>query len=51
MAMKKKKQRPKSRYAKVLFDKDSPFRQRIVKNKTRYIRKLKHPKKGDINDQ
>lgn len=48
--MKKKKQRPKSRYAKVLFDKDSPFRQRIVKNKTRYIRKLKHPKKGDINE-
>jgi|TARA_Y100000310_G_scaffold311560_1_gene357955 hypothetical protein len=48
--MKKKKQKPKSRYAKVLFDKDSPFRQRIVKNKTKYIRKLKHPKKGDTNE-
>jgi len=46
----KKKQKPKSRYAKVLFNKDSPFKQKIVKNKTRYIRKLKHPKKGDANE-
>ena len=47
--MKHKKQKPKSRYAKVLFEKDSPFKQKIVKNKTKYIRKLKHPKKGDID--
>ena len=46
----KKKQKPKSRYAKVLFDKNSPFKQKIVKIKTRYIRKLKHPKKGDTNE-
>jgi hypothetical protein len=50
MAIMKKKQKPKSRYAKVLFDKNSPFKQKIVKNKTRYIRKLKHSKKGDVNE-
>ena len=45
-----KKQKPKSRYAKVLFNKDSPFKQKIVKNRTKYTRKLKHPKKGDDNE-
>ena len=48
--MKHKKQKPKSRYAKVLFDKDSPFKQRVVRNKTKYIRKLKHSKKGDADE-
>jgi hypothetical protein len=48
--MKHKKQKPKSRYANVLFNKDSPFKQKIVKNKARYIRKLKHSKKGDVNE-
>jgi hypothetical protein len=48
--MKHKKQKPKSRYAKVLFEKDSPFKQKIIKNKIKYIRKLKHSKKGDVNE-
>lgn len=46
-----KPQKPKNRYAKVLFDKDSPFKQKVVKNKTKYVRKLKHPKKGRSEDE
>ena len=42
----RKPQKPKTRYTKVLFDNDSPFKQKIVKDKTKYTRKLKHPKKG-----
>ena len=38
--MKKKRtiQKPKSRYAKILFDKDSPFKHQVVKDKTKYDR-------------
>lgn len=32
-------QKPKSRYAKILFDKDSPFKHKVVKDKTKYNRK------------
>ena len=42
--------RPKNRSAKILFDKDSPFKQKVVKDKTKYVRKLKHPNKSRSND-
>ena len=32
-------QKPKPRYAKVLFDKDSPFKHQVVRDKTKYNRK------------
>ena len=44
-------QKPKTRYAKVLFDNDSPFKQKIVGNKKKYKRKLKHTRKGRSNDE
>lgn len=31
---------------KILFIKDSPFKQRVVKNKKSYTRKIKHKNKG-----
>ncbi len=31
-------QKPKSRYAKILFDKDSPFKHKVVKDRTKYNR-------------
>jgi len=37
----------KSRHARVLFDKDSPYRQKVVPDKTKYNRK-KNPPKGDF---
>ena len=47
----RKPQKPKSRYAKVLFDNDSPFKQKVVRNRKRYVRKLKHPNKGRSKDE
>ena len=34
-------QRPKSRFGKVLFAKDSPFKHQVVKDRTKYTRKDK----------
>ena len=44
-------QKPKNRSAKILFDKDSPFKMKVVKDRTKYVRKLKHPCKGRSNDE
>ena len=44
-------QKPKGRYAKILFDNDSPFKQKVVRDKKRYVRKLKHPNKGRSKDE
>ena len=40
----KKTKRIKPRHGRVLFDKDSPYRQKVVKDKTKYNRK-KNPRK------
>ena len=51
--MNKKIRRPqkvKSRFAKILFGKDSPFKQKVVRNKSKYTRKMKHPSKGEENE-
>lgn len=48
--MNKKVKKLKSRFAKVLFDKDSPFKQKVVRNKSKYTRKIKHPSKGEENE-
>lgn len=34
----------KSRYAKLLFTKDSPFGHKVERDRTKYKRKDKHPK-------
>jgi len=45
----KKTKKAKSRYARVLFDKDSPFTHKVVPDKTKYKRKSKYPRKdGDF---
>ena len=46
----KKTKKRKSRYAKILFDGDSPFKQKVVRDKTKYVRKVKHPNKEDANE-
>jgi len=38
----KKKQKPKNRYAKILFDRDTPFLQKVDRNKKKYTRKQKY---------
>ena len=43
----KKTKRIKSRHARVLFAKDSPFTHKVVPDKTKYNRK-KNPRKGDF---
>ena len=48
--MNKKIKKLKSRFAKILFGKDSPFKQKVVKNKSKYTRKMKHPSKGEENE-
>ena len=42
--MKKMKriQKPKNRYAKILFDRDTPFLQKVDRNKKKYTRKQKY---------
>ena len=42
--MKKMKriQKPKGRYAKILFDRDTPFLQKVDRNKKKYTRKQKY---------
>ena len=47
--MNKKIKKLKSRFAKILFGKDSPFKQKVVRNKSKYTRKMKHPSKGEKN--
>jgi len=48
--MNKKIKKLKSRFAKILFGKDSPFKQKVVRNKSKYTRKMKHPSKGEENE-
>jgi hypothetical protein len=44
-----KAKRIKSRHARVLFDKDSPFTHKVVPDKTKYKRKSKYPRnRGDF---
>jgi hypothetical protein len=43
----KRPQKPKLRKFFDLFKKDSPFKQRIEKDRTKYIRKLKHKNTED----
>jgi hypothetical protein len=43
-----KAKRIKSRHARVLFDKDSPYRQKVVPDKTKYNRKKNPRKVGDF---
>tara|TARA_Y100001951_G_C11186381_1_gene208925 strand:+ start:61 stop:198 length:138 start_codon:yes stop_codon:yes gene_type:complete len=40
-----KKQR-KIRSAKILFTKDSPFKMRVIRNKKKFTRKIKHRRKN-----
>jgi len=37
--------KPKPRFAKVLFVRNSPFKQKVVRDRTKYTRKVKHPAK------
>ena len=46
--MKKTDKRIKSRYGRVLFDKDSPFKHKVVPDKTKYNRKKNPRKDGDF---
>ena len=45
----KKIQKPKSRYAKLLFNRECPYSQKVVKSKKKYTRKPKYKK--DWNDE
>ena len=38
----KKIQKPKSRYAKILFNRECPYSQKVVKSKKKYTRKQKY---------
>ncbi len=50
MKTKRTTQKPKSRYAKILFDKDSPFKHKVVKDRTKYNRsKVKQEQLLDEN--
>jgi len=44
----KKEKRIKSRHGRVLFDKDSPYRQKVVPDKTKYNRKKNPRTVGDF---
>ena len=46
--MKKTDKRIKSRHGRVLFDKDSPFKHKVVPDKTKYNRKKNPRKDGDF---
>ena len=37
-----KKQKPKNRYAKILFNREYPYSQKVVKSKKKYTRKQKY---------
>jgi len=46
---KQKNKRIKSRHARILFDKDSPFKHQVVRDRTKFKRKEKYPRKdGDF---
>ena len=47
--MKKQHKRIKSRHARVLFDKDSPFKPKVVPDKTKYNRKKNPRTVGDFS--
>ena len=38
----KNKQKPKNRYAKILFERDTPYLQKVDRNKKKYTRKQKY---------
>jgi nitrogen fixation-related uncharacterized protein len=38
----------KTRAHRILFDNDSPYKQKVVKDRTKYTRKNKHNKGNDI---
>jgi len=46
--MKKTDKRIKSRHGRVLFDNDSPFKHKVVPDKTKYNRKKNPRKDGDF---
>ena len=40
----------KSRYAKVLFHKDAPYRHKVERDRTKYSRKTKHKNPRKVGD-